>query len=333
MTRDLVPGGVRRDVAVDGMRFSLWRSDPGPQAVHPASVAPAKNSPPGASAPPAAMLLHGVPETGAMWRDLLAELGSDRVVLAPDLPGLGSSELRGPYDARTVAARIAALALHEVDAPVDIVGHDWGGVVGLTLAASRPDLVRRLVVLNAAYRHVDLRAAWHIPTASLPGLPELAFRVGGRSLVGQVIRVGWHADRPVAPDLLAHYQDAYADPQRIAAMLGYYRDNFRPRAAAALRRGARRARPSPAAVDAGARRRSPRTRMPSLVVWGALDPVLPDTVRASVVRDLGDCRCVIIPDAGHFVVEEAAETVIPAVAAFLREPDGLGEPDGEVTGS
>lgn len=327
MTRDLVPGGVRRDVAVDGMRFSLWRSDPGPQGVDPASLAPATHS------TPAAMLLHGVPETGAMWRDLLAELGSDRVVLAPDLPGLGLSELRGPYDARTVAARIAALALHELDAPVDIVGHDWGGVVGLTLAASRPDLVRRLVVLNAAYRYVDLRAAWHIPTASLPGLPELAFRVGGRSLVGQVIRVGWHADRPVAPDLLAHYQDAYADPQRIAAMLGYYRDNFRPRAAAALRGVAGRARSAPAPADAGARRRSPGPRMPSLVVWGALDPVLPDSVRASLVRDLSDCPCVVIPHAGHFVLEEAPEIAIPAIAAFLREPDGLGEPDGEVTGS
>ncbi|HEY9350141.1 MAG TPA: alpha/beta hydrolase [Acidothermales bacterium] len=325
MTRDLVPGGVRRDVAVDGMRFSLWRSDPGPQGVDPASLALATRS------TPAAMLLHGVPETAAMWRDLLAELGSDRIVLAPDLPGLGSSELRGPYDARTVAARIAALALHELDAPVDIVGHDWGGVVGLTLAASRPDLVRRLVVLNAAYRYVDLRAAWHLPTASLPGLPELAFRVGGRSLVGQVIRVGWHADRPVAPDLLAHYQDAYADPQRIAAMLGYYRDNFRPRAAAALRGVAGRARSAPATVDA--RRRSPGPRMPSLVVWGALDPVLPESVRASVVRDLGDCRCVVIPHAGHFVLEEAPETAIPAIAAFLREPDALVEPDGEVAGS
>jgi pimeloyl-ACP methyl ester carboxylesterase len=326
MTRDLVPGGVRRDVAVDGMRFSLWRSDPDPHGVDPASLALATRS------TPAAMLLHGVPETGAMWRDLLAELGSDRIVLAPDLPGLGSSELRGPYDARTVAARIAALALHELDAPVDIVGHDWGGVVGLTLAASRPDLVRRLVVLNAAYRYVDLRAAWHIPTASLPGLPELAFRVGGRSLVAQVIRVGWHADRPVAPDLLAHYQDAYADPQRIAAMLGYYRDNFRPRAAAALR-GVAGARSVPAPVDAAARRRPPGPRTPSLVVWGALDPVLPESVRASVVRDLGDCRCVVVPHAGHFVLEEAPETAIPAIVAFLREPDGLVEPDGEVTGS
>ncbi len=328
MTRDLVPGGVRRDVAVDGMRFSLWRSDPDRRTESIRPVSRLRHVP-----TPAAMLLHGVPETGAMWRDLLAELGSDRSCSLPTCPASGRSRCADP----PTRARWRHALLHwpctELDAPVDIRGPDWGGVVGLTLAASRPDLVRRLVVLNAAYRYVDLRAAWHIPTASLPGLPELAFRVGGRSLVGQVIRVGWHADRPVAPDLLAHYQDAYADPRRIAAMLGYYRDNFRPRAAAALRGVAGRARSAPAPVDAAARRRPPGPRTPSLVVWGALDPVLPESVRASVVRDLGDCRCVVIPHAGHFVLEEAPETAIPAIVAFLREPDGLGEPDGEVTGS
>jgi pimeloyl-ACP methyl ester carboxylesterase len=308
VSRDLVPGAVRRNVAADGLRFSVWRSDP-PNPTRDARAAPV-------------ILLHGVPETGAMWRDLLAELGSDRIVLAPDLPGLGSSELRGPYDVRTVAARVAALALHEVDGPFDVVGHDWGGTVALALASSRPDLVHRLVVVNAAYRWLDLRAAWHVPTASLPGLPELAFRIGGRPLVRRIIEHGWRSDRPIADDLLAHYQDAYAGTDRVAAMLGYYRDNVRPRVAAALTSWAGQVVPFRASAPSSPGRRHAAVESTALVVWGALDPALPDAVRASVVRDLGDCHCVIVPEAGHFAVEEAPETVLPAISTFLRQGDG-----------
>lgn len=303
-----MPGAVRQDVAADGLRFSVWRSEP------------AKPTPDASGTP--VVLLHGVPETGAMWRDLLAELSSDRIVLAPDLPGLGSSELRGPYDVRTVAARIAALALHEVNGPVDVVGHDWGGTVAVALASSRPDLVRRLVIVNAAYRWLDLRSAWHVPTASLPGLPELAFRFGGRPLVRRIIEHGWRSDRPIADDLLAHYQDAYADNVRVAAMLGYYRDNFRPRVAAAVTSWARQVVPFRASAPSSGGRGQPAIELPALVVWGERDPALPDAVRASVVRDLGNCRCVTVPEAGHFAVEEAPETVLPAITTFLRQGDG-----------
>jgi pimeloyl-ACP methyl ester carboxylesterase len=307
VTRDLVPGASRRHVAVDGMRFAVWRSEPETRSSGRPARAPV-------------MLLHGVPQTAAMWRGLVAELRTDRVVLAPDLPGLGSSELRGPYDVRTVSARLAALALHEVDGPLDVVGHDWGGTVALALASSRPDLVRRLVVLNAAYRWLDLRAAWHVPTASLPGLPEMAFRLGGANLVRRVIDYGWRSERPLADDLLSDYQAAYAAPARISAMLGYYRHNFRSRVTAELGLAARRALPSRASTGAGRRRTAP-VPTPALVVWGARDPVLPDAVRKSVVRDLGNCRCVVAPEAGHFVLEEAPEVAIPAIASFLEDED------------
>jgi pimeloyl-ACP methyl ester carboxylesterase len=305
VSQDLVPGAVRRNIAVNGLRFSAWRTEP-PNAASDSTGTPV-------------ILLHGVPETAAMWRDLLPELGTDRIVLAPDLPGLGSSEVRGPYDMWTVAERVAALALHEVDGPVDVVGHDWGGTAALALASSRPDLVRRLVVVNAAYRWIDLRAAWHVPLANVPVVPELVFRVRGRALVRQMIEYGWRSERGVDDDLVAHYQRAYADSERVSAMLGYYRDNVRSRAAAGLRAWVQRR-----GVRARARRDSARRTVsaPALVVWGTRDPVLTDAVRASVVRDLGDCRCVIVPAAGHFVIEEAPETTIPAICSFLRQHDG-----------
>jgi pimeloyl-ACP methyl ester carboxylesterase len=281
-----------RQVAVDGVRFALRRADP-----------------PRRRKTPPALLLHGVPQTGRMWERLARELAGDRVVLAPDLKGLGESEAAGPYDVASLVAELAALALHEVDGPVDVVGHDWGGVLAIALAGARPQLVRRLVVINAPYRHVDLRHAFHMPLFALPWLGEAAFGVGGRRLVENMIRYAWRAPGGPDPRALRADAEAYADPVRIRAMLGYYRENLRPRLFRMLT-GAGPDRPDD--VPRGQRR---------LVVWGALDPVLPMAVGEAAVRDLGpDTELLSVPGAGHFVVEEAPDVVVPAVAAFLREP-------------
>lgn len=292
---DLMPGAVHRQVAVDGVRFSLYRADPRRRR---------RTTP--------ALLLHGVPQTAICWRDLLAELARDRVVLAPDLKGLGGSEAVGSYDLPALAREIAALVLHEIDGPVDVVGHDWGGAVALALAASRPELVRRLVVINAPYRHVNLLRAFHVPLFTLPLLPEAAFAAGGRPLLAAMLRAGWKSAPPLDEVVGRHYLDAYADPGRVRAMLGYYRANGRA-ALWSLLGGTVHGRAGSA--------RLPRVRAERhLVVWGARDPVLPISVGESVVRDLGaDTTFATVPGAGHFVVEEAPAVVVPAVASFLRE--------------
>ncbi len=297
---ELMPRAVHHQVAVDGVRFSLYRADPRRRR---------RTTP--------ALLLHGVPQTAICWRDLLAELARDRVVLAPDLKGLGGSEAVGSYELPTLAREIAALVLHEIDGPVDVVGHDWGGAVALALAASRPELVRRLVVINAPYRHLNLVRALHVPLFSLPLLPEAAFAAGGRPLLAALLRAGWKSGSPLDAAVARHYVDAYADTGRVRAMLGYYRANSR-RALWSLLQSTVGGRADPA--------RLPRVRAERhLVVWGARDPVLPISVGESVVRDLGaDTTFVTVPGAGHFVVEEAPAVVVPAVAGFLREGVGPG---------
>lgn len=268
------------DVAVEGVRFRVARA--------------------GAKGRTPALLLHGVPQTSLVWRDLMPDLAADRPVTAPDLKGLGASEISGPYDIPTLVRELAALALHEFDGPVDVVGHDWGGILGLALAGRRPDLVRRLVVVSAPHRHVDYRRAIHVPLLALPLLPEVAFGLGGRSLVRAMIESCWRSATPLDRDLLGRYTMAYADPARRSAMLGYYRAAVRGR----LRGGPRsNGRPRPERA---------------LVVWGAADPVVPLRVGEAVVRDLGPAASLlVVPDVGHWPVEEAPEVVRAALRDFL----------------
>ena len=256
------------------------------------------------------LLLHGVPETSSAWNLVAPGLAQGRRVLAPDLPGLGGSAYSGPYDVPSVVAQLVALLDHEVPGErVDLVGHDWGGSVALGLAGQRPDLVRALVVVNAPYRQINLVRAAHIPFFALPVAPELLFRLGGKRVVDAMLSLPWKAkDVALDPEVRAEYTAAYTAPDKVNAMLGYYRAAARPRIAAALHR---------ADKPAG----SPRVAAERMMVlWGALDPVLPISVGESVVKDLGSrCVMVTVPGAGHFVLEEAPEVVLATLQDFLAD--------------
>jgi haloacetate dehalogenase len=253
------------------------------------------------------LLLHGVPETSTCWAPLASRLAVGRRVLAPDLPGLGGSAFSGPYDVATLVEQLAALVEAEVPGGrVDVVGHDWGGSLALALAGMRPDLVRRLVVANAPYRSVPLRAV-HIPFFALPVLPELLFRVAARRVVDGVYALAWHGPVPLDREARAEYHAAYSKPSVVQAMLGYYRAATRPRLARLVR---------PGAVTVSSSVRVEK----ALVLWGAADPILPVSTGEAVVRDLGaDCVMVTVPGVGHFVHEEAPDLVADVLLDFLAD--------------
>jgi len=264
------------------------------------------------------LLLHGAPETSSCWRDVAPRLacaadpgelaaGGERRVLAPDLPGLGGSTYSGPYDVPSLVTQLAALLEAEGLARVDVVGHDWGGVIALGLAGLRPDLVRRLAIANAPYRQgpPPYRAV-HIPLLALPMLPEAAFCMAGRRIVELMLRLAWKAPQPLDDERRAEYAAAYSGRDRRRAFFGYYRAAVRPRPGA-RKPGSALPRSLP---DVHVER--------ALVLWGALDPVLPISVGEAVVRDLGPgARMATIPSAGHFVVEEAPDVVAAALLEFL----------------
>jgi pimeloyl-ACP methyl ester carboxylesterase len=305
----LLAGAERREIAVAGVRLSVLRAGP-----------------PSDPAGPPVLLLHGVPETAVAFRHLIPELAHDREVIAPDLKGLGESECAGPYDVQTLVRELAALVLSEVDGPVDVVGHDWGGSLALALAGARPDLVRRLVVVNAPYRQLDLLRGAHVLLFSLPLLPEALLALAGRRGRERLVSAAWRVGGGPSPTVLEHYADAYAAPERRTAMLAYYRSNVRPR----LRRSLRAAFAKPRVEHPGRAEaaRSPRVSVErALVVWGAADPVMPVRVGEAVVRDLGPgVDMVTLPGVGHFPLEEAPDVAVPVIVSFLRDGERVAAP-------
>lgn len=94
--------------------------------------------------------LHGERETSSVFSGLLARLGGERSVYAPDLPGFGESD---PPPRRAGASGYATAVADFLEQmrlrTVDVLGHQWGGWVAAELALARPDLVRRLVLISA----------------------------------------------------------------------------------------------------------------------------------------------------------------------------------------
>jgi pimeloyl-ACP methyl ester carboxylesterase len=99
---------------------------------------------------PAVVLLHGYGETGDMWAPLAVDLARDRTVIVPDLRGLGlSSKPAGGFDKKNQAVDVDSLLTALNVKQVDVVAHDIGNMVAYAYAATYPDKVERLVVMDA----------------------------------------------------------------------------------------------------------------------------------------------------------------------------------------
>ena len=110
----------------------------------------------GPAGPVRLLAIHGLTGYGGRWRQLAVYL-PEIAIAAPDLLGHGRSSWAAPWTLDANVAALAALLDDESDAPVLVVGHSFGGAVALHLAASRPELVSALLLLDPA---VGLDGRW-----------------------------------------------------------------------------------------------------------------------------------------------------------------------------
>ncbi len=110
----------------------------------------------GPSGPVRILAIHGLTGHGQRWQHLAGYL-PEITVAAPDLLGHGRSSWAAPWTIEANVSALAALLDDEADAPVLVVGHSFGGALGMHLAAARPDLVAGLLLLDPA---VGLDGMW-----------------------------------------------------------------------------------------------------------------------------------------------------------------------------
>jgi pimeloyl-ACP methyl ester carboxylesterase len=263
---------------------------------------------------PPVVLLHGFPELWWSWRHQLPALAAaGRLAVAPDLRGFGGSDRpRGveAYALHRLAGDVAGLVRALGAGPAAIVGHDWGGVLAWAVAARHPELVERLVVLNAPHPSAMLRAlrrprqllrSSYMLLFQLPVLPERLLAACDHALLRRALRAS--RARPV-PDAELEPYVAAAREAGLGGGLDWYRAMGR-----ALLRGR--------AGRGGAGR---RVEAPALVVWGERDPFLGPELATPPADRVPDARVLRIAEAGHWVQLDAPAQVNAAILGFLAEP-------------
>lgn len=108
------------------------------------------------------VFLHGVPDTAAMWRPLISHLGLDETnTHAPNLPGFGCDVPKGFKCSKEDYINWFTTyceQIHEASGPIDVVAHDWGGLIALRTLSLRPELFNSWCLANIAH-HIDYK--WH----------------------------------------------------------------------------------------------------------------------------------------------------------------------------
>jgi pimeloyl-ACP methyl ester carboxylesterase len=252
---------------------------------------------------PTIVLLHGYAETSRMWRPLIPRLASKYTVIAPDLPGIGGSAVPNDgLDMTRAGSRMHALVKQLGLGKAAVVGHDIGLMVAYAYAAQFPEDVERLVLMDAFLPGVDgwetvynNPAIWHFrfngptPEALVRGRERTYFEHFWNNFAADKTRSLPEADRQA-------YATAYARPGRMRAGWAYF-VSFQQ-----------------AAKDF-ARLAQTKLTMPVMSIGG--EKANGALLAHQLPLVATNTKSVVLPNTGHWVMEESPQATMEALLAFL----------------
>ncbi len=263
---------------------------------------------------PPVVLIHGFPQSSYVWRDLAPLLSSRFRVLVPDLIGSGASD-RPAGVSLDIRAQAGYLGEALADLGVKqyaVVGHSVGGGVAQLLALDGAGADAMVLISSTA---LD---AW--PTALTHEIqltpPDQEVELFVDSGMRAAFRVGMTNPDRLGEEHVARYLHAWSGEEGVASFFRFAR--------ALDGQGLDRANDL-AAID-----------IPVLIFWGEEDPFYPATVAERLNAAIPSSTLGLLPGCGHFLVDEAIETIGPMIyeylrARYLKAPHGHGDPSGIVT--
>ena len=249
------------------------------------------------------ILLHGYAETSLMWKPIIPVLAERFTVIAPDLPGIGDSDI----PAHGLDMKSAAISIHDLAKSLgvqkaEVVGHDIGLMVAYAYAAQFASEVTKLVLMDAFLPGVEGWEAvynnpniWHFrfngptPEALVQGRERTYFEYFWNDLAADKTRSIPEADRKA-------YTAAYARPGRMHAGWAYF-VSFQQ-----------------AAKDF-AQLSQTKLPMPVLTIGG--EKSLGEALGQQTKLVATDVTVVVLKDTGHWVVEERPKETTEALQKFL----------------
>jgi pimeloyl-ACP methyl ester carboxylesterase len=249
---------------------------------------------------PLLVLIHGFPDFWYTWRRQMPELAKTHQVVAIDLRGYnksGQPEGVENYTVDKLVGDVAAVLTHFHRDKAVIAGHDWGGMVAWSFAMAHPERTERLIVMNLPHPKGLLRELANNPEQQKASQyarnfqqPDAANKVTAPMLTFWVR----------GAEARAIYKEAF-ERSSLEAMLNYYKANY-PREP----------------YKESAVRDFPQVKCPVLLIHGLKDEaLLPGALIDTWKWVDNELTLVTIPDAGHFVQQDAPERVTKAMTRWL----------------
>ena len=257
------------------------------------------------------VMVHGNPSWSFYYRRLVEALSHSYRTIVPDHIGCGYSDKPGDaayeYTLKSRVDDLEALLEHlGVDGGITLVLHDWGGMIGMTYATRHPERIARLVVLNTAAFHLPRGKAFPWPLWLCRDSPLGAALVRGANLFARgTARIGCQ-HHPLSGDVRDAYIAPYDSWVHRIAIHRFVQD-------IPLRPGDR----SFELVTEVQNRLDRLAEVPTLIGWGMKDFVFDHHFLAEWERRFPRAEVHRFPHAGHYVLEDEAETLVPLIASFL----------------
>jgi len=273
---------------------------------------------------PLIVFLHGFPEFWYEWKHQIAEFSRDRTVVAPDMRGYNLSskpaELSA-YQMPNLVEDVRALASELIKSTggttFTLVAHDWGGVVAWVFAALHPEMLDKLVIVNAPHPTIfgkllssdaaQQKASTYMLMFRSPEAEATLSANSYEWLTSAVLGDGIKDGTVTEADRKA-YIEAWSQPGALTGGLNYYRSSgVGPPAAAAEAAAPAAALPSLI------------VRVPTLVIWGEKDTALLPVNLEGLDQLVPTLTVRRIPDGTHWVVREKAADVNRMIREFLAQ--------------
>lgn len=273
------------------------------------------------------VFLHGFPEYWGTWHAQLDYFSQDYRVIAPDLPGYNLSDK--PQDQaffkvrnliRFIAKFIQQLAPNE---KVYLVAHDWGGVIAWPLAAFFPQLIERLVILNAAhpstftremmYNAEQRQKSEYIHELISPNGVEKLFENDYQYLKVEIF--GGMREGTLSDKQSKAYEIVWAQNGAVNGMLQYYR------AMPQLAPSEKATSIGNGPVVAATQMKIPNIRItcPTLILWGEQDQAFVKENIDGVQQYVPDLQVKRFPTASHWLQHEKPDEVNHEIANFIQQ--------------
>jgi len=250
------------------------------------------------------VLVHGLGGQWQNWLENIPRLAESRRVVAMDLPGFGLTPESEDDEEITITRYghwVNELADRLGLEKVDLVGNSMGGYIAAEVAIQFPERVSRLVLVSAA----------GISSAETIQAPILTFgRIAAALAANSVTRYRYLAARPITRHISLALVARH--PRLLKADLAYevfFKGGGKPGFDDALR----------ASLDYDFRDRLPDVKVPTLIVWGERDSIIPTRDADEFERVIEDSRKIVMEDCGHIPMAERPQTFNDLLVEFLDE--------------